>query len=289
MCLNSVFTQTTYTQDRFRHVHHVEIVPSRVTAHFQPDLSLSVFLERFSVYSSETCYTIRLFHSGVPKPLGTHVDTGSGVDHHQTFMGSWVPVPGCFSFFTLVHFATILAQVFDTDFVFNSVNVLLSRLGIGVLDFILVHHLVVICSWPTVSCEMTPFSAHVALFVIVKLSTAFAFAVVLAFAFAFVAVLTFSFALALAVAAAFAFALAFALALAFAFALALAYLIHVHWICLSEVIHDPCSYIFHRFLWSLCFLMSTFESIERPHLVPQLHTEDCPATLLFRWGSCGRL
>ena len=47
------------------------------------------------------------------------------------------------------------------------------------------------------------------------------------------------FVLALAVAAAFAFALAFALALAFASALALAYIIHVHWICLSEVIHDP--------------------------------------------------
>ena len=85
---------------------------------------------------------------------------------------------------------------------------------------------------------MTPFSAHVALFVIVRFSTAFAFAVVLAFAFALVAILAFSFALALAVAAAFAFALAFALALAFSFAFALAYINHAHWICLSEVIHD---------------------------------------------------
>ena len=84
---------------------------------------------------------------------------------------------------------------------------------------------------------MTFFSAHVALFVIVRFSTAFAFAVVLAFAFALVAILTFSFALALAVAAALAFALPFALAFAFAFAPAKK--IHVHWICVSEVIHGP--------------------------------------------------
>ena len=86
---------------------------------------------------------------------------------------------------------------------------------------------------------MTPFSAHVPFFVIVRFSTAFAFVVALAFAFALVAILALSFALALAVAAAFAFALAFALAFAFAFALALAYIIHVHWICFSEIIHDP--------------------------------------------------
>ena len=90
---------------------------------------------------------------------------------------------------------------------------------------------------------MTPFSARVTLFDIVRFSTAFAFAVVLALASALVAILALSFALALAVAAAFAFAfafaLAFALALAFAFAFALAYIIHVHWICFSEVIHDP--------------------------------------------------
>ena len=38
--------------------------------------------------------------------------------------------------------------------------------------------------------------------------------------------------------AAFTFAVAFALAFAFAFALA--YVIHFHWICFSEVVHDPC-------------------------------------------------
>ena len=54
---------------------------------------------------------------------------------------------------------------------------------------------------------MTPFPAHVAFFVVIRFSAAFAFA--------------------------------FAVDLAFAFAFALAYIIHVHWICLSEVVHDP--------------------------------------------------
>ena len=88
---------------------------------------------------------------------------------------------------------------------------------------------------------MTPISAHVAFFVIVRFSTTFAFAVALAFALALVAILALSFALALAVAAAFAFAFVFALAfaLALAFASALANVIHVHWNCLSEVFHYP--------------------------------------------------
>ena len=158
---HSVFTQTTYTQDRFRHVHHMQIVPFRLTTNFQPDLSLSVFLERFSVCSSETSCTIRLFLFGVPKTLGTHVDRGSAVDHQQTFMsswvltgclfsclfmGSWVPIPGCFPFFNFIHSATTLAQVYDIDFVLNCVNVLLARLGIWIFDLHLVHHLVVVCS-----------------------------------------------------------------------------------------------------------------------------------------------
>ena len=145
MCLNSVFTQTTYTQDRFRHVH-MEIIPLRLTANFQPDLSLSVFLERFSVCSSGTSCIIILFQFGVPEPLGTHVDRGSAVNHHQTFMGSWVPVPGCFLFFYFIHSATTLAQVYDIDFVFNRVNVLLVRLGIWIFDLHLVYHLFVVCS-----------------------------------------------------------------------------------------------------------------------------------------------
>ena len=66
VCLNFLFTQATYTQDRLRHVHHTEIKPFRLTANYQPDLSLSVFLERFSVGTSETSRTIR--QRGVPKP-----------------------------------------------------------------------------------------------------------------------------------------------------------------------------------------------------------------------------
>ena len=59
VCFNSLFTQATYTQDRLRHVHQMKIISFRQTAHFQPDLSLSVFLERFSVCTSETSCTIQ--------------------------------------------------------------------------------------------------------------------------------------------------------------------------------------------------------------------------------------
>ena len=62
----------------------MQVMPFRLTAGSQPDLSLSVFLERFSVGTSETRRTIRLLQLGVPKPLGTHVDRGSAVDHHQS-------------------------------------------------------------------------------------------------------------------------------------------------------------------------------------------------------------
>ena len=218
MCLCSVFTQTTRTQDRFRHVYHMKIVLFRLTTICQLDPSLSVFLERFSVCSPETSCIIRLFQFGFPEPLGTHVDRGSAVNHHQTFMGSWVPIPGCFFlgpipwlfvlgshslavFFYIIHFATTLAQVYNIDFVINRVNTHLVRLGIWVFDLDLVYHLVVVWSWPTVSCEMAPFSAHVAFFVVARLSFAFGFAVDLAFAFALIAILAF----ALAVAAAFCF------------------------------------------------------------------------------------
>ena len=49
----------------------MQVIPFRLTAGSQPDLSLSVFLERFSVGTSETRRTIRLLQLGVPKPLGT--------------------------------------------------------------------------------------------------------------------------------------------------------------------------------------------------------------------------
>ena len=136
----------------------MEIIPFHLTANFQQDLSLSVFLERFSVCSSGTSCIIRLFQFGVSKPSGTHVDRGSAVDHHQSlmgswvpipgclfmgswvpipgclFMGSWVPIPGCSPFFYFFHSATTLAQVYDFDFMFNRVNVLLVRLGIWIFD-----------------------------------------------------------------------------------------------------------------------------------------------------------
>ena len=81
---------------------------------------------------------------------------------------------------------------------------------------------------------MTLLSAHVVLFVVVRFSAAFAFA----FAFALVAVFALAFALALAVEA-FAVPFSVAFALVLAFALALACVIHFHWICFSEVVHDP--------------------------------------------------
>ena len=49
----------------------MEIIPFRLNANFQPDLSLSVFLERFSVCALEASCIIRLFQFGVPEPLGT--------------------------------------------------------------------------------------------------------------------------------------------------------------------------------------------------------------------------
>ena len=60
----------------------MEIVSFRLTADSQPDVSLSVLLERFSISTSESSRTVRLLHLGFPKPLGTHVDRGSAVDHH---------------------------------------------------------------------------------------------------------------------------------------------------------------------------------------------------------------
>ena len=132
VCFDSLFTQATCTQDRLRHVYHMKIISFRLTADFQPDLSLSVFLERFSACTSETSCTIRLSQFEFPH-LGTHVDRGSGVDHHQTFMGSWVklpgclsmgswvPIPGCFPFVNFLYSATTFAQVYNIDFVFNRV------------------------------------------------------------------------------------------------------------------------------------------------------------------------
>ena len=135
-----------------------------------------------AVFSPETSCIIRLFQFGVPEPLGTHVDRGSAVNHHQTFKGSWIPFPGClflgscipfpgclflgswvpfpgcsfmgflgpipwlFSFLLFYSLRNHFAQVYDIDFVINRVNILLVRLGIWVFDLHLVYHLVVVCS-----------------------------------------------------------------------------------------------------------------------------------------------
>ena len=210
LCTLQVVLTSFLRVHQFLHVHHMEIVPFRLTANFQPDLSLSVFLERFSVCSSDTNCTIGLFQFGVPKPLGTHVDRGSAVDHHQTFMGSWVPlprclfmgswipIPSCFPFFNFIHSANTLAQLYNIDFVFNRVNVLLSKLGVWIFG---PQPRSPSCRGLLVTSNLVrndPFSAHVAFFVIVRFSTTFAFAVAHAFVFALVAILALSFALALA-------------------------------------------------------------------------------------------
>ena len=128
MRLDSLFTQVTHTQDWFRHVNHMKIVSFRLTSNFHPDLALSVFLEQFSICTSESSRVIRLLQLGFPKPLGTHIDRGSAVNHHQSIL-------------TLS--ATILAQGYVTDHVFNREHKFFSSLGIDVLGFNLIDHLVV--------------------------------------------------------------------------------------------------------------------------------------------------
>ena len=119
MCLYFMFAQVPYTQNRFKHVDYMEIVSFRLTTNFQPDLSLSVLLERFSVSTSESSRTIRLLQLGFPKPLGTQVDRGSAVDHHQS---------------VLTLSATILAQGYVTDHAVNREQKLFSSLAVDVLD-----------------------------------------------------------------------------------------------------------------------------------------------------------
>ena len=108
MCLNSVFTQTTYTQDRFRHVHHMEIIPFRLTENFQPDLSLTVFLERFSDCSSLE-FPNHLGRTLTEAPLSTITRLSWVLGSHSLAVCSWVlgshsltvcscPFIGCFLF-----------------------------------------------------------------------------------------------------------------------------------------------------------------------------------------------
>ena len=42
VCFSSVLAQVTDTQDRFRHLHHMEVVLSQVVSDSKPDLTLSV-------------------------------------------------------------------------------------------------------------------------------------------------------------------------------------------------------------------------------------------------------
>ena len=45
VCFSSVLAQITDTQDRLRHLHHMEVVLFQVVSDLQPDLTLSVLLE----------------------------------------------------------------------------------------------------------------------------------------------------------------------------------------------------------------------------------------------------
>ena len=162
-----MFAQVTYTQNPFCHVDFMEIVSFCLTTSSQPHLSLSVLLERPSVSTTWSNRSVRLFQIGCTKPLGTNIDRGSAVNHHQSI---------------LTFSAAILARGYVTDQVFNREHKLFSSLGVDVLDLDLIHHLVMVGSWPTVSCEVALLSAHVALSVVVRLLAAFAFALALAFA-----------------------------------------------------------------------------------------------------------
>ena len=109
-----------------RRLHGNRIVSS--DRPFSTRSSFSVLLGRFSVSTSGSSRTIRLLQLGFPKPLGTHVDRGSAVDHHQSIL-------------TLS--ATILAQGYVTDRVFNREHTLFSSVGVDILDF---HHIVMVGS-----------------------------------------------------------------------------------------------------------------------------------------------
>ena len=126
-------------------------------------------------------------------PLSTITGLSWVLGSHSLAVCSWVLGSHSLAvFFSFIHFETTLAQVYDIYFVINRVNILLVRLGIWVFDLHLIYHLVVVCSSPTVSCDMTLFLAHVAFFIVARFSFAFAFAVDLAFALALIAILALS-------------------------------------------------------------------------------------------------
>ena len=195
MCLNSIFTQRIYIQERFRRVHHMEIVPFRLTANFQPDLTLSVFLERFSVCSSETSCTIT--------EASLKIITSPSSRSTQP---SWL------KFTSLISCSIVYTPCQARHSDLRPPPRSPSCRGLLVTNSLVRNDSFFSHTQHSLSLSGFPLP--------------FAFATDLAFALALVAILALSFALALAVAAASAFALAFALALAFAFAFALAYIIH---------------------------------------------------------------
>ena len=135
MCLNSVFTQTTYTQDRFRHVHpHGNRTVSSDHKNFSQICLFPYPWSGFPFAPLRQVCTIRLFQFGVPKPFGTHVGQRLRCRSSPDLHGFLGPSPWLFSFLQFDHSGITLAQIYDIDFVFNCVNVLLVRLGIWIFE-----------------------------------------------------------------------------------------------------------------------------------------------------------
>ena len=106
MCLNSLFTPAFHTQDRLRHVHHIEIIPLRLTAISQAYMSHSGFLERVSIGTSETIRTFRLFQLGVPTNHLRHTLTDAPLSI-ITSPSSRATQPSWLTFTSLISFSTV--------------------------------------------------------------------------------------------------------------------------------------------------------------------------------------
>ena len=87
--LNFVFARFSDTQDRFRHVHHMELTYFQQIAEFPPDLSLSVLWE-CSRTEPPDC------GERILQTTWADIDRCSTVDHHQsvfvTFATRWLKV-----------------------------------------------------------------------------------------------------------------------------------------------------------------------------------------------------
>ena len=101
VCYDSVFAQTTDTQDRLCRVYHMELVSFQMISNCQPDLSLSVILECSSCLGADS-----------PNHLGqTLTDAPLSIIHQSVF----------------VTVATNVAQGYIFDCVFNREPILLRR------------------------------------------------------------------------------------------------------------------------------------------------------------------